>query len=133
LYPAENAVADLLARAYRSQNDEDSREPTPIPSPSTEDRQQRALVRMSADLLSERQRREKLEEDKYELEGALTQIKRDMKLRNTLIADGLETAQPDEIASKFSKSDLRNYLLVLECYINTAGNSQHIFSFRNIG
>ena len=60
-------------------------------------------MRMSADLLSERQRREKIEEEKYMIEGELSKFKRDMEMRHSLIGDGLENAQQDEVASKFSK------------------------------
>ena len=66
---------------------------------------------MSADLLAEKQRREKLEESKFELEAEVQRIKREQKLRNSLVADGLDAAKPDEIASKFSKKNqYSNYL-----------------------
>lgn len=96
-----DAVTELLTRAYRAQRDPD-RAYSPI-NITTEERQKRALNRMSADLISERQTREKLEDDKFELESELTKVRRDFKLRNTLIADGLENAQPEEIATQFSK------------------------------
>lgn len=94
-------MTELLTRAYRAQRDPD-RAYSPI-NITTEERQKRALNRMSADLISERQTREKLEDDKFELESELTKVRRDFKLRNTLIADGLENAQPEEIATQFSK------------------------------
>jgi len=101
-YPPEQAVADLLARAYNAEREPEEVAPkSPIPTPSTEERHQRALVRMSADLLSERQRREKIEEEKYMIEGELSKFKRDMEMRHSLIGDGLENAQQDEVASKF--------------------------------
>ena len=46
-------------RSSHKDPDFEVRDPSPIPTPSTEERQQRALQRMSADLLAERERRER--------------------------------------------------------------------------
>lgn len=112
-YPADSAVSDLLARAYEDQaqsglplqNRGDALSPSPSQlrraSLNETERQQRALMRMSADLLAERKHRENLEDQKYELEEQLNRVQRDLQLRHTLVHDGLEGAAPDEIAHRF--------------------------------
>ncbi|CBY18530.1 unnamed protein product [Oikopleura dioica] len=112
-YPADSAVSDLLARAYEDhavsglpvQNRRDDLSPSPSQmrraSLNETERQQRALMRMSADLLAERKHRENLEDQKYELEEQLNRMQRDTQVRHTLVHDGLEGAAPDEIAHRF--------------------------------
>ena len=81
---------------------------------------------MSADLLAEKQRREKLEESKFELEAEVQRIKREQKLRNSLVADGLDAAKPDEIASKFSKE--KSIFELFAEYINFQIIRKHFIS-----
>ncbi|CAG5082961.1 Oidioi.mRNA.OKI2018_I69.PAR.g10245.t1.cds [Oikopleura dioica] len=113
-YPTDSAVSDLLARAYEEQSGQPGRDLVRDLSPSPSqlrraslnehERQQRALMRMSADLLAERKHskdRETLEDQKFELEEQLNRMQRDLQLRHTLVHDGLEGAAPDEIASRF--------------------------------
>ena len=63
---------------------------------------------MSADYLTVKAHKEKIEDENFTLREELTKMRRSAQLKEALAADaGIEFSQPEEIANRFRKSKKR--------------------------
>jgi len=106
LYPTHKSVEEMLNRGSDQLSGigspDGSLKLMNLDKKTSEDPHQQALLRMSADYLTVKAHKEKIEDENFTLREELSKMRRSAQLKEALAADaGIEFSQPEEIANRF--------------------------------